>query len=115
MFPVSTPSWGIAIRCVVLSLFFHTTVWPVVHIAGLGENDWSPLLPAMVMVVTLDPVGDGVVGGVVELLPPYPPDPPQLPQSSAARHMQRTGARMISSTRSGSHGCRSPFWINDSR
>jgi hypothetical protein len=53
------------------SPFFHTTVWPVVHIAGLGANDWSPLLPAIVMVVTLEePVGEGVVGGVDELFPP---------------------------------------------
>jgi hypothetical protein len=71
MFPVSTPSSGMTIRCVMESPFFHTTVWPVVHIAGLGANDWSPLLPAIMMVVTLEePVGEGVVGGVDELFPP---------------------------------------------
>jgi len=46
----------------------------------LGVNDWSPLLPVIVIVVAFDvPPVDGLVGGVV--LPPYPPEPPQLTQN----------------------------------
>jgi hypothetical protein len=43
------------------------------HIAGFGENDWSPFWPEIVTVVMFvfaGGAGVGVVGGVAELLPP---------------------------------------------
>src|SRR6476646_2477602 len=47
--------------CVVLSLFFHATLWPTRIVVGLGANDWLPRSPTIEMVTSAATVGaDGL-------------------------------------------------------
>src|SRR5512135_3456882 len=75
MFPVANDPSSAVTLCTMESPLNHATVWPAVTVPGLGENDWLPFCPVMVIVM-LAPVpgpglgmGDGDVGLNMLLLP----------------------------------------------
>src|SRR5216684_3623409 len=58
-------------------MFCQITVLPSMTVPGLGENDWAPLLPWMLIVVG-PAAGAGAAG-----LPLEPLEPPQFHDASA--------------------------------
>src|SRR5581483_2226373 len=76
MSPVSTVPSFRTTRCVTRSLFLNTTDCPPTA-AGLGENDWLPFWPTMVIVATFDGGADDV--GVAGF-----DDPPQPAAATAS-------------------------------
>src|SRR5436309_2214955 len=63
--PVSREPSFRTMRCVVLSVLCHATVSPWLTVAGLGENDWAPRWPMMLMVFAPVAVDGQVIAGMI--------------------------------------------------